>query len=106
MLIIKDLEEFESENISPELKAFLTEKFSNIVKEYDLDGMSGMFSVILLSENESDYIADKLLEFWEELTYDNCKWIHTVWAASDGYSEDIYIPYTAENALVVERRCS
>lgn len=106
MVIINGLDEFESEKISPELKAFLTEKFSNIVKEYDLSGMSGIFSVILLAENEVDYIADKLLEFWEELTFDNCKWIHTVWAASDGYSEDIYIPYTAENALVVERGCS
>lgn len=105
MVRINRLEEFESADISPELKVFLTEKYTKLIEKYDLCGMSGMFSVILLSENETEYIADKLLEFSELLSFDNTEYIHTVCAFSDGYSEDIYIPYSAENLHTVEKRC-
>ena len=105
MIRINDSDEFESADISPELKVFLTEKYTKLIEEYDLCGMSGMFSVILLSENETEYIADKLLEFSEVLSFNNAEYIHTVWAGSDGYSEDIYIPYSAENLHTVEKRC-
>jgi len=47
------------------------------------------------------YVSDKLLEFYEIIN----NHIHTVWAASDGYSEDIYIPYSKEAEKIITRRC-
>ena len=48
MVKINELNEFEDMDISSELKEFLIRKFSDILKEYNLSGMGGMFSVILL----------------------------------------------------------
>lgn len=88
-----------------EFKEYLMSKFSRIIEEYGLSGISGIFSIIILEKSETEYFTDKLLEFCEELTLDNTKWLHTVWAASDGYSEDIYIPYSDEARTVIFRRC-
>ena len=94
-----------SAEINPEFKGFTMEKSETIVAEYGLSDISDVFSVVILDENEVGYIADKYLEFCEKMTFDGTLWIHTVWAATDGYSEDIYIPYTGENMVAVERRC-
>lgn len=104
MVKINELNEFEDIDISSELKEFLVKKFNDIVKEYNLSGMGGMFSVILLSENETEYISDKLFEFCEIMTFDNVEYIHTVWA-SESYSEDIYVPYSKDIFEKIERGC-
>ena len=62
-------------------------------------------SVILLEKQEESYLLDKGLEFYEILSFSHADWIHTVWASSDGYSEDIYIPFSTEAQELVERRC-
>lgn len=97
--------DLKSAEISPEFKGFIVEKSEKMVAEYGLDDISNVFSVIVLDENEVSYIADKYLEFCEKMTFDGVDWIHMVWIVSDGYGEDIYIPYTAENMSAVERRC-
>ena len=99
------LADLKSAEINPEFKDFLVEKSETIVAEYGLSDISDVFSVIVLEENEVGYIADKYLEFCEKMTFDGTEWIHTVWIVDDGYSEDIYISYTAENMSAVERRC-
>lgn len=38
-------------------------------------------------------------------SYSHADWIHTVWASSDGYSEDIYIPFFTETQELEERKC-
>lgn len=105
MIRISSFHELRRAEISPELKKFLTEKFVNIIAEYGMSDMNEVFSVMILSEDEVHYIADKYLEFSEMMYFDNMKYIHTVWAASDGYSEDIYIPYSTENEEAIARRC-
>ena len=104
MVKINELNEFEDMDISSELKEFLIRKFSDILKEYNLSGMGGMFSVILLSQNETEYISDKLFEFCEIMNFDNAEYIHTVWA-SESYSEDIYVPYSKDIFEKIERGC-
>ena len=64
-----------------------------------------ILSVILLEKQEQSYLLDKGLEFYEILSFSHADWIHTVWASSDGYSEDIYIPFSTETQKLVERRC-
>lgn len=88
-----------------DFKECLLRKFNGIMQEYGLDGISGIFSVILLEKEEISYISNKYLEFCEKVTFDNVTWLHTVWAASDGYSEDIYIPYSESAKAAIERRC-
>ncbi|MGN0605953.1 MAG: hypothetical protein ACI4JM_05480 [Oscillospiraceae bacterium] len=104
MIRVNELNEFTDKDITHELKAFLIRKFSDIVKEYNLSGMGGMFSVILLEENETEYISDKLFEFCEIMNFDNAEYIHTVWA-SESYSEDIYVPYNKDIFEKIERGC-
>ena len=87
------------------LKEFLVRKVKSFLKEYDCSDIGDAFSVIVLNENETDYISDKLLEFSETLEIGNLSYIHAVWVPSDGYSEDIYIPYSHESEKIFERRC-
>lgn len=101
----KTIADLKSAEISPEFKGFIVEKSETIVAEYSLSDINDVFSVIVLDENEVGYIADKYLEFCEKMTFDGTEWIHMVWIVDDGYSEDIYIPYTTENMSAVERRC-
>lgn len=97
--------DLKSAEISPEFKGFIVEKSETIVAEYGLSDISDVFSVIVLNENEVGYIADKYLEFCEKMTFDGTEWIHTVWIVDDGYSEDIYIPYSDSAKSAIERRC-
>ena len=85
-----------------DLKSYLVQKMKNIEKTYHCD-MGDSLSVILLEKQEQSYLLDKGLEFYEILSFSH--WIHTVWASSDGYSEDIYIPFSTEAQELVERRC-
>ncbi|WP_024861843.1 hypothetical protein [Ruminococcus flavefaciens] len=105
MVRIDSLDALKNIEISTNLKDYLTEKVTNIIKEYSLGDFSDVFSVRLLSESEYDYFNEKYLEFFEEILLDNAIWIHTVWAASDGYSEDIYIPYSDDAKAAIEKRC-
>ena len=82
-----------------DLKSYLVQKMKNIEKTYHCD-MGDSLSVILLEKQEQPYLLDKGLEFYEILSFS-----HTVWASSDGYSEDIYIPFSTEAQELVERRC-
>lgn len=91
---------------STELEIFLLNKFRGIIGEYDLSDITDVFSVVILDESEAGYLSDKMLEFNEILAFDDVKYIHTVWATSDGYSEDIYIPYSEEANEIVKRGCS
>lgn len=75
-----------------DLKSYLVQKMENIEKTYHCD-MGDILSVILLEKQEKSYLLDKGLEFYEILSFSHSDWIHTVWASSDGYSEDIYIPF-------------
>ena len=77
---------------------------SHLVAEAATD-MGDSLSVILLEKQEQSYLLDKGLEFYEILSFSHADWIHTVWASSDGYSEDIYIPFSTETQELVERRC-
>ena len=87
-----------------DLKSYLVQKMENIEKTYHCD-ISDSLSVILLEKKEQSYLLDKGLEFYEILSFSHADWIHTVWASSDGYSEDIYIPFSTEAQKLVERRC-
>ena len=87
-----------------DLKSYLVQKMENIEKTYHCD-MGNSLSVILLEKKEESYLLDKGLEFYEILSFSHADWIHTVWASSDGYSEDIYIPFSTEAQELVERRC-
>lgn len=87
-----------------DLKSYLVQKMENIEKTYHCD-MGDSLSVILLEKKEESYLLDKGLEFYEILSFSHADWIHTVWASSDGYSEDIYIPLSTETQKLVERRC-
>ena len=105
MVRIDSLDVLKNAEISSTLKEYITGKVTNIINEYGLSDFSDVFSVRLLSESEYDYFNDKYLEFLEEILLDNAIWIHTVWAASDGYSEDIYIPYSDDAKAAIEKRC-
>ena len=83
---------------------YLVQKMKNIEKTYHCD-IGDSLSVILLEKQEQSYLLDKGLEFYEILSFSHADWIHTVWASSDGYSEDIYIPFSTEAQELVERRC-
>ena len=85
-----------------DLKSYLVQKMENIEKTYHCD-MGDILSV--LEKQEESYLLDKGLEFYEILSFSHADWIHTVWASSDGYSEDIYIPFSTETQKLVERRC-
>ena len=76
MIRIASCHELRRAEISPELKKFLTEKFVNIIAEYGMSDMNEVFSVMILSEDEAHYIADKYLEFSEMMYFDNMKYIH------------------------------
>lgn len=102
MIKIKSFQELKEANIPVNLKDYLTKKVDWFLSEYNCSDIGDVFSVIILSENEITYVCDKLLEFCELL--DN-SWIHTVWAATDGYSEDIYIPYSEKSKNIIEGRC-
>lgn len=105
MIKLTNLREFTREDIPTALQEYLTDKFHQIIREYALYDMDGMFSVILLAKDESSYFSDKLLEFWELLTFDNAQYIHTVYVPAEDYSEDLYIPHSNENMREIERRC-
>lgn len=105
MIKFYSMDELNSKLPESEFKKYLLLKFSLIIEEYGLSGISGMFSIILLEKSEIDYLSDKYLEFCEEVTFDDATWLHTVWAASDGYSEDIYIPYSESVKTAIEGRC-
>ena len=79
MIKLTNLREFTREDIPTALQEYLTDKFHQIIREYALYDMDGMFSVILLAKDESSYFSDKLLEFWELLTFENVQYIHTVY---------------------------
>ena len=87
-----------------DLKSYLVQKMENIEKTYHCD-IGDSLSVILLEKQEQSYLLDKGLEFYEILSFSHADWIHTVWASSDGYSEDIYIPFSTEAQELVERMC-
>ena len=87
-----------------DLKSYLVQKMKNIEKTYHCD-MDDILSVILLEKQEEFYLLDKVLEFYEILSFSHTDWIHTVWASSDRYSEDIYIPFSTEAQELMERRC-
>ena len=99
------MDEINSKLPESEFKEYLLLKFSRIIEEYGLSGISGMFSIILLEKDVIEYFSNKYLEFCEVMIFDNLKYIHTVWAASDNYSEDIYIPYSDEAKAAIEGRC-
>ena len=105
MIRIRTITAIENAGILSGMKNFLFEKFKGMLSEYGLSDICGIISVIVLEESEISYISDKYLEFCEEITFDNTAWLHTVWAASDGYSEDIYIPYSDNAKSVIEGRC-
>lgn len=105
MIRIRTIIAIENADMSSEMKQFLSEKFKGMLSEYGLSDICGIISVIVLEESEISYISDKYLEFCEEITFDNTTWLHTVWAASDGYSEDIYIPYSESVKTAIEGRC-
>ncbi|WP_295215568.1 hypothetical protein [Ruminococcus sp.] len=102
---IDTLNNLNHSNIPESLKQYLQNKVQGFLEEYTCNDFGDIFSIILLRQNELDYISDKLLEFAEILQIGNQKWIHTVWAPSDGYSEDIYLPYSAQAMEAIERRC-
>lgn len=102
---IDSIELIQEELPDGEFKNYLIDKYNGIMQEYGLNGISGIFSIILLQHEDIGYISDKYLEFCEEITFDDTAWLHTVWAASDGYSEDIYIPYSDSAKSVIEGRC-
>lgn len=102
---IDALEKLNRCDIPESLKQYWQNKVQRFLEKYACDDFSNTFSIILLRQNELDYISDKLLEFAEILQIGNQKWIHTVWAPSDGYSEDIYLPYSAQAMEAIERRC-
>ena len=77
-----------------DLKSYLVQKMKNIEKTYHCD-MGDSLSVILLEKQEQPYLLDKGLEFYEILSFSH----------ADGYSEDIYIPFSTETQKLVERRC-
>ncbi len=106
MIKFTSISEFGRGQISPALQQFLTQKFSVILSEYGLSDISGMFSVILLEENELNYFSDKFLEFYDVLEIGEKSYVHTVWAASADYSEDIYVPYSEQSKNAVESRCN
>ena len=87
-----------------DLESYLVQKMENIEKTYHCD-IGDSLSVILLEKQEQSYLLDKGLEFYEILSFSHADWIHTVWASSDGYSEDIYIPFSTEAQELVERMC-
>ena len=87
-----------------DLKSYLVQKMKNIEKTYHCD-MGDSLSVILLEKQEQPYLLDKGLEFYEFFYFSDTFLIYTVWASSDGYSEDIYIPFSTEAQELVERRC-
>lgn len=91
--------------IPSHLKDYITKRVTQIINEYGLGDFSDVFSVIILSNDEWDYFNDKYLEFCEEIIFDDTAWLHTVWATSDGYSEDIYIPYSNSAKSAIEGRC-
>lgn len=105
MIKIQSINELKSAKLQSGLFTFLMKKTEIILEEYGLGDISDVFSVIVLAKNEIDYISDKYLEFNEILTIGDTQWIHTVWAASDGYSEDIYIPYNDKIKEIIEKRC-
>ena len=76
----------------------------NIEKTYHCD-MGDSLSVILLEKQEQPYLLDKGLEFYEILSFSHADWIHTIWASSYGYSDDIYIPFSTETQKLEERMC-
>ena len=105
MIKIQSINELKSAKIPIELFTFLMKKIEIILEEYGLSDIGDVFSVIVLTKNEIDYLSDKYLEFNEVITIGDTSWIHTVWAASDGYSEDIYIPCNDTNIAAIEKRC-
>ncbi|MBP3268277.1 MAG: hypothetical protein J6M07_08155 [Ruminococcus sp.] len=105
MVRINSMTGIESAAVGIELKKYLMSKFSRIMDEYGLSDICDVFSVIVLEIMEADYFGDKYFEFSEVMLFDNLKYIHTVWAASDGYSEDIYIPYSESVKTAIEGRC-
>lgn len=105
MIKIQSINELKSAKIQTELFTFLMKKIETLLEEYGLSDIGDVFSVIVLEKNEIDYLSDKYLEFNEVITIGNTSWIHTVWAASDGYSEDIYIPHDDKIKEIIEKRC-
>jgi hypothetical protein len=101
MLKISSYEQLKKSDISEQLKEYLITKVISFLSEYNCSDIGDVFSIILLAENEVSYVSDKLLEFYEIIN----NHIHTVWASSDGYSEDIYIPYSKEVEKIITRRC-
>lgn len=106
MVKIDALKELETADISSELKAFLSDKFKAIISQYQLDDISGLFSIMILSDNEIDHIKDRMFEFFDVMIMDGKKLLHAVCVPSDNYSEDIYIPYSSDNEVIIKERCS
>lgn len=106
MIRINSFRQIQSVPLIPDMKDYLIRKYEAILSEYNLDDIDGIFSIIYLDTDDVSYIYDKLLEFFEELILGNSKYIHTVWVPSDGYSEDILIPYTSENWDLVVKKSS
>ena len=106
MIRINTLQELINSDLTEEFKTFLINKFTAILKEYELDDISDIFSIIILDDNEMNSIGDRLFEFYDVMAFDGKKVIHTVCVPSDNHSEDIYLPYTAENEKLIESRCS
>lgn len=105
MIKCDSLSTLKNAEIPQNLKDHITERVTYIIKEYGLSDFSDVFSVRILSNDELDYFNDKYLEFFEKKVFDDTAWLHTVWAASDGYSEDIYIPYSDNAKAAIEGRC-
>lgn len=87
-----------------DLRSYLIQKMQKLESIYRCD-IGDVLSVILLEKQEKNYLLNKGLEFYEILPFSHSGWIHTVWVPSDGYSEDIYIPFSTEAQEIVERRC-
>ena len=78
MIRINTLQELKNSDLTEEFKTFLTNKFTAILKEYDLDDISDIFSIIILDDNEMDNIGGRLFEFYDVMAFDGKKYAYPV----------------------------
>lgn len=105
MIKISSKNELDTMYLPPSLKDFLEQKIQIFLDEYSCNDITDTFAVILLDDDEIEYVTDKLLEFSEVINLDDEEYIHSVWASSDGYAEDIYMVYSEQSELVFKERC-
>lgn len=87
------------------LRAYIAKKISSLMEEYNVSTLDDIGCFIILDKDEISCFEMQLMEYTEVLEIGDKTYLHGVKITGDSYGEDIYIPYTAENALVVERGC-